>query len=113
MLNLKEIRISQHKTQEEVAAYLRISRAAYTNIENGRRGPDAATLEKLSDFFGVSIDTLFGKVPVNQFLSDAENELLSVFRALNQSGMDYLLQTARMARENPQFAKDGVQVTAI
>lgn len=61
MLKLKELRIAKGITQQEVAAVLGISRAAYTNIENGKREADYHTLKCLSDYFEKPIDYLLGK----------------------------------------------------
>ena len=56
MIQFKEIRTRKGFTQEQVARYLMISRASYTNIENGKRDPDTHTLEMLSDLFNVTVD---------------------------------------------------------
>lgn len=56
---LKELRGSL--TQEEVAKKLGLSRARYSHYENGRSEPDNHTLEKLADFYNVSIDYLLGR----------------------------------------------------
>ena len=61
MLKLKELRNAKDLTQQYIADILQISRAAYTNIENGKRDPDTATLTKLANFFGVSVDYLLGR----------------------------------------------------
>ena len=66
MLRLKELRLSSGKTQQSVADYLNISRASYTNIENGKRDPDTQTLIKLAELFSVSIDCLVGRENENQ-----------------------------------------------
>ena len=60
MIQCKEIRLRKGYTQEQVAQYLMISRAAYTNIENGKRDPDTKTLQMLSDLFDVTVDELLG-----------------------------------------------------
>lgn len=61
MQNLKELRKKKGVKQQEIADYLGITRAAYTNIENGKRETDFDTLNKLANYFDVSIDYLFGK----------------------------------------------------
>ena len=55
MLNLKQYRTQLGLSQADVAATLSISRAAYTNIENGKRDPDTSTLLALADLFHVSL----------------------------------------------------------
>lgn len=56
MLNLMNARKAIHKTQQEVADYLGISRQAYSNYEAGKREPDFETLLKLGEYFGCSVD---------------------------------------------------------
>lgn len=73
LLNFKQNRKRCGLTQEQVANRLGISRAAYTNIENGKRECDYDTLLALSDLFGVSIDNLLRYVPYDN------NEKSAVF----------------------------------
>lgn len=58
---LKELRTSRGYTQEIVASFLDITRAAYTNLENGKRQCDIATLLRLADYYGVTLDYLLGR----------------------------------------------------
>lgn len=60
MLSLLNARKAIHKTQQEVADYLGISRQAYSNYEAGKREPDFETLLKLGEYFGCSVDYLLG-----------------------------------------------------
>lgn len=60
MLNLLNARKAIHKTQQEVADYLGISRQAYSNYEAGKWEPDFETLLKLGEYFGCSVDYLLG-----------------------------------------------------
>ena len=60
-LRLKECRTASGKTQLEIAQLLGITRAAYSNIEAGRREPDFESLNTLADHFGVSVDYLMGR----------------------------------------------------
>lgn len=58
---LKSLRTSMNKTQQQVADYLGITRAAYSHFENNRNDPDKDTLVKLATFFNVTTDYLLGK----------------------------------------------------
>lgn len=87
-LKLKEIRIQRHKKQEEVAAYLNISRAAYTNIENGKRDPDSNTIFLLAEFFSVPIDDLFGRRPPNVDSPDKPIRMKELRERLRLSAID-------------------------
>lgn len=116
MNRLKDLRLQKGLLQKDIAIHLGIDRTTYVKYESGSSEPPFSTLFKLAEYFDVTIDYLLGFSDIPSpivSLTDSENELLSVFRTLNQSGVDYLLQTARMARENPQFSKESAQVTAI
>ena len=60
MQNLINARKAMHKTQQEIADYLGISRQAYSNYEAGKREPDFETLLKLGEYFDCSFDYLLG-----------------------------------------------------
>ena len=55
---LKLIRKQRKINQLKVATDLNISREALSHYENGKRSPDIAMLQKLSEYFNVSIDFL-------------------------------------------------------
>ncbi|MDF2685233.1 MAG: helix-turn-helix family protein [Clostridia bacterium] len=46
---LKDQRIHSGKTQADVANAAKISRTAYTNIENGKRNPEVNTAKKIAE----------------------------------------------------------------
>lgn len=58
---LKSLRNQANKTQQQVADFLGITRAAYSHFENGRNEPDQETIVKLADYFDVSTDYLLGR----------------------------------------------------
>ena len=58
---LKKCRNNINKTQREVADELDISEVSYQNYELGRREPKVETLNKLADYFDVSVDYLMGR----------------------------------------------------
>lgn len=65
---LKQLR-EKHKPkiyQKELADSIGVSRQAITMWETGQRIPDTLTLEKLSDYFDVSIDYLLGRTDYSQ-----------------------------------------------
>ena len=102
-MRLKELRKNSHKTQEEMAALIGLTRGAYANIENGRREPDFDALNKFADFFGVSVDYLIGRdeqtpKPIAEASRDGltaeEASLLRNFRELNEEGQEKMLDYA-------------------
>jgi HTH-type transcriptional regulator, competence development regulator len=68
-------------TQEEVAGRIGISRARYSHYENGRSEPDTETLNKLADYYDVSVDYLLGR-------TDDPNETLKNNDSNNTSSLD-------------------------
>ena len=61
MNNLKELRKGKRLTQQEMASYLGITQNAYSYWENDKVKIDNKSLEKLSAFFGVSVDYILGR----------------------------------------------------
>ncbi|MBX0319791.1 helix-turn-helix domain-containing protein [Shouchella clausii] len=58
---LKQLRIKNKKTQEEMSNMLGITRQGYGKYENGKAEPDHETLDKIANYFGVSTDYLLGR----------------------------------------------------
>ena len=58
MKGLKIIRKERNLNQLKVALDLNISREALSHYENGKREPSLAMLNKMSEYFNVSIDYL-------------------------------------------------------
>ncbi len=87
-MNLRFLRKERQLLQKEVAVGLGISRAAYSNYETGARTPDLSMLQRMADFFVVSLDELVHYVPKNtrqQSLQPEEKSLLNKYRKLSVS----------------------------
>lgn len=63
MVKLKFFRKQKGVSQAAIADYLGIAPNSYSRYENGYRQPDLETLQKLADYFGVSVDELLGGEP--------------------------------------------------
>ncbi len=61
MIRLKELRTHSNLSQQKMADVLGISRSAVAMWETGGSEPDNKTLEKIADYFNVSIDYLLGR----------------------------------------------------
>jgi len=57
---LKELRNEKGITQEELSNYLNVSRSTIAGYETGKRKPEYETLQKLANYFNVSLDYLLG-----------------------------------------------------
>lgn len=56
--NLKKIRTQKKMSQGDIARNLGVDRGYISNIENGKRNPTLATIDKLAKALGVSADEL-------------------------------------------------------
>jgi len=61
MNRLKEMRKKNKVTQDDVALFLNIQRASYTNIENGKREPDIETMKKIAKYFNTTVSYLINE----------------------------------------------------
>ncbi|MBH8605916.1 helix-turn-helix domain-containing protein [Thermoactinomyces sp. CICC 10522] len=59
---LKELRKKKKVTQSDLADYLGIDNTTVSKWEKGIYEPNIENLKKLADFFGVSIDSLLGRI---------------------------------------------------
>lgn len=57
---LKELRLENGMTQQQIASLLNIRQQSYTRYENGTGEPSLQTLIKLAEIFSVSTDYLLG-----------------------------------------------------
>lgn len=64
-MRLKEIRKQRNFNQKEIAEYLNCSQAVYSRYESGDREPTIDVLIRLADFYGVTLDELVGRVPMD------------------------------------------------
>lgn len=64
-LKLKTLRKREQITQKQLADALGIAQTTIANYESGTRFPDERNLIKLSDYFGISIDSLMNRKPQN------------------------------------------------
>ncbi len=58
---LKDLRLAEGLTQQQLADTLGISRVNYTRYETDVSRPDYETLLKLADFYDVSLDDIFDR----------------------------------------------------
>lgn len=69
MNRIKELRTAQtpKMSQDKLGKLVGVGRTTVTMWENGSNEPDNATLVKLAEIFGVSVDYLLGKEPEAPF----------------------------------------------
>ena len=109
-MRLKEVRLNNQKTQQQVALALNITQNTYSNYEKEKTQPDFAVLIKLADYFHVTIDEILGhEVPYTlnrvQF-SDKQLEVIESIKDLTDEDCRYLLasiyaiKSANQEKEN-------------
>lgn len=59
--NLKYLRLAYGLTQDDLGAFLNISRQAYSNYENLKRSPDLDSLIRLASLYRLSLDDLVSR----------------------------------------------------
>lgn len=72
--NLKQLRKYNGYTQQQLAEYLGITRQAYAHYEIGERSPNYVILTKLSDFYGVTLDSLVRVKPKTEEKTEESEE---------------------------------------
>lgn len=96
---LKDSGITAYKVSKETG----ISTATLTSWKKGNYTPKADKLQKIADYFGVSMEYLLtgeedkGVAKRDILLTDQERELLDIFRYLNNPGE--LLRYARYLKD--------------
>ena len=63
---LRDLREDRDLSQREVAKYLEMSQTGYSKYETGENDIPTGVLQKLADFYGVSVDYLLGRTPVKK-----------------------------------------------
>ena len=83
---LRELRKSKYLTQAQVAESINCTTAAYNRYETGEREPSMETLISLADYYGVSMDYLYGRAPLsNPALTEFESEFIGKLRNVPDS----------------------------
>ena len=81
---LQQLRKERHLTQEQLAQTLGLAKSSISMYENGKREPDFATMEQLADYFGVDMDTLYGRAPSVEATGRIDADSLEILRAVRE-----------------------------
>ena len=93
--NIKELRISNNLTQDQLAEKLFVTRQTVSNYENGKSRPDVDTLEKIASVLGCQLtDLIYGKEkPKKNYIPFAVSfSLFVILAALSVWGVPYTLK---------------------
>lgn len=111
----KKLRTEYNMTQAELAKALNVSRSTIGMYEQGKREPDFETLEKISDYFNVSMSVFledqmtdcdlysrcYHQKPydiVQKFLSLDSNDRLRI-----EERIDFLLEDSKYHQQHSNF----------
>lgn len=64
--NIRNLRIDNSYTQQQIADYLNIKQNTYSQYETGALNYPVDVLMKLAGFYGVSVDYLLGRTDVKK-----------------------------------------------
>lgn len=74
---IAQLRESRKMTQEELAKKIGISRASLSHYEKNRREPDYEVLQRIADYFHVSMDYLMGRTDNPNAILGADTKLFT------------------------------------
>lgn len=80
---IKELRLNINKSQEELATELGVSPSAYRRLENGSVDINLKTLERLADFYQVSIGEIINQK--SQKIYNCQNSQNAVIESPNST----------------------------
>lgn len=95
-IRLKELRQQKKLYQKDIAKYLNIAISTYSYWENGTYDIDLLNLQKLADYYNVSIDYILGhdydyKNSDNFLNSNDEKELIKIYRKCNEKNKTLIM----------------------
>lgn len=105
--NIKKVCALKGIRQVEISEHMGVSQGTVSNWFKGVNSIDIENLAELCSFLGVSLDQIFGVAPLTPevTLTQEETDLLGIYRSLNGSGKEMLLNTARAFLGNPDLQK--------
>ena len=118
---IKKLRTEKGLTQEELGEMLGVKRAAVNKWESGMvQNLKRTTIQKLAVIFNVNPATFIDgsesfeseteKKPPLKLPNADEQELLTIYRNVNQEGQDYIMQTARMVEGTERYRKPALML---
>ncbi|APC08571.1 helix-turn-helix domain-containing protein [Neomoorella thermoacetica] len=100
---LRKLREEKGLTQIELAKKLSLANSTISQYEANKRTPDPPTLQRLADFFGVSIDYLLGRTntPVihNKKPDEEATRLFARLSGLTPEGREKVLRELEWIEE--------------
>lgn len=95
---LKRLRKERGLTQVELAEKLNLSQSTIASWENGKRRPDLDLLPIIADFFGVSVDEIYGQEPHEQTPPPARDDVAALMADLSPEEQAQVRQYAEFLK---------------
>lgn len=96
---LKQLRLEQHLTQNQIAKYLGITRQAYAYYEHSDSIPDIEILMQLSSLYHIPLETFLTNIPSNtNRIAEASSYAASALPDLYPEFIDYYTQQENMKK---------------
>lgn len=105
MLRLKELRLRFGRTQSDVANAIHMSRSNYCNIENGKHDASTEIIRVIAAYYGISTDEIYGYSQSSD-IDDHETTLSCIYRSLNATGKQLLIDYAEMLVSKPAYREE-------
>ena len=105
MNKLLELRKANGLRQIDIANHIGVTKQGYSNYEKGLRDPDYVTLQKIADYYGVTVDYILGRDTdelgnVLTPLTDGEKALLDLFNRVPKEQQQLVLDMVAVALKN-------------
>ena len=103
---LETLRRSKGLTQKDVADILKVNRTTYTKYETGVTEPNVSALKKLSEIFGVDMNSLLSDDDFGSSVHDVDKdekrveEFVSLFKLLSEKDKEILLNQMKKRTES-------------
>lgn len=101
---LKQLRLDKGVTQSDIAKAIGVSPATISNYEQGTREPRRIeTLEKIAEYFGVSVECLMDDNSINQYdmyngiIYRSEKEIDNYIKTLTEDEMRLIIKRNMMS----------------
>ena len=96
MNRIKDLRLSAHMKQRDLAELLKCTPVSVSRYETGERDPDIETILRLCDIFGCTADYLLGRsTRPDPELSPEEEQLLAAYANASdeiRENIDHMLE---------------------
>lgn len=106
--NLQRCMKQRHVEQSDIVEALGISASTVSDWVNGKKYPRVDAMQRLADYLGVLLSDLTSEASEEEHtnsLNCEEQELLTIYRDLNDIGQQALMGTARGLYANPDMKK--------